>query len=292
MISVERIGHHSWQDTWLKRFTRSHSNSNQQPTRYSILQPPLTQNSNCTINLARDTHTGNTVLMKTMKRDKDTDVFIRSEVDIHKAVTQKPHPNLVGFVDAIWTPTTVTIIQEYVSGGDLVDMVMEDGPVTEQNAIECISQLLSALAHMHANGYVHGDVKGEHCVLTEDKSTLKLIDFGFASPVDKRSGNAYTQGTLPYTAPEIFARRCQDLTKADIWAAGIVFFSMVTGGFPWEAAVPRDMDYASYTRGNMDGFSDMSPPLATVVRSMLNPDPAMRPTAEQVLNNLTMLKVM
>lgn len=73
----------------------------------------------------------------------------------------------------------ITIIQEFVGGGDLFDAVVPDIGCREKT-LPYIHQLCSALAYMHSKNIVHRDLKPENICVSADKQAIKIIDFGLA----------------------------------------------------------------------------------------------------------------
>lgn len=95
-------------------------------------------------------------------------------------------------------------------------------------------QLLLALAHLHANGIVHGDVKPANLLAARDGSAV-LADFGIAC----KTGQGGARGTPRYMAPEQWRGQSLD-GRADLFAAGAVLFELVAGG-PVFAGTPFEV---------------------------------------------------
>jgi len=94
------------------------------------------------------------------------------------------------------------------------------GPVSNEDCVRWTSQLLSALACLHREGLVHRDVKPANCFFIGGE--LKLADFGLLAQGDRTVSRV---GTLAYMPPDGIID-----TRADVYAAGLVIYEMLTGG--------------------------------------------------------------
>ncbi len=117
---------------------------------------------------------------------------------------------------------------DFVPGESCRAFVREDR-LTATEYVDLAAGVLSALAHIHARGIVHRDVKPENLIVRRGDGHLEtvLIDFGLAlSAGANRAGEA--SGTLPYIAPEVLAGAAAD-PRADLFALGMVLFEVATG---------------------------------------------------------------
>eukprot|EP00124_Ichthyophonus_hoferi_P002486 Ihof_evm5s171 gene=Ihof_evmTU5s171 len=146
------------------------------------------------VQLAYHNKTGCQVALKIMKKQAETVTFLHREVSIS---LQMDHPNIVRLLDVIETPYHFVLVQEYLGGGDLFDIVLPNQGCSEIQALVHLSQVAKGLAYMHARGVIHRDIKPENCVYDLD-GTLKLIDFGASS---NAYGSTTPAGTIPYMAP-------------------------------------------------------------------------------------------
>ncbi|GCC31618.1 hypothetical protein chiPu_0010078 [Chiloscyllium punctatum] len=150
--------------------------------------------------------------------------------------------------------------QEYAPGGDLFDIIPPQVGLPEDNVKRCVQQLGLAIDYMHNKSLVHRDIKPENVLLFDKECRrVKLSDFGMTRKVGCRVKRI--SGTIPYTAPEICqANRTEGFLvdcSIDVWAFGVLIFCMLTGNFPWEAAMPSDTFYEEFVRwqrGRLNGF--------------------------------------
>src|SRR5260221_3880040 len=150
------------------------------------------------------------------------------------------HPNIA----AIYGVEERAIVMELVEGATL------GGPLSLEEALPIIHQLIDALEYAHEKGIVHRDLKPANVKLTPD-GKVKVLDFGLAKALDEQSNisNSPTMsiaatragtilGTAHYMSPEQAKGKRVD-ARADIWAYGCVVFELLTGqkAFPGETAM-------------------------------------------------------
>ena len=134
------------------------------------------------------------------------------------------------------------IALEKLEGQDLSD-ALDEGPLDAKDVVEVGHQLLAVLAHVHAHGIIHRDVKPENIFLGFDGDDLrvKLLDFGIAKvrgdSMDSdaiRTHDGVRLGTPHYMSPEQW--RGEELTeRSDVWAAGAVLYTATMGDPPYDA---------------------------------------------------------
>lgn len=121
------------------------------------------------------------------------------------ALDRVRHPNVInrlGHGTAIDLNGTTFhyIVLEYLPGGDMFALT-RTRPLTIQRALHYLEQVCSGLAHAHKCGVIHRDIKPQNLLLTADKETVKIADFGVAR-LDANEGAITRVGTNIYSAPE------------------------------------------------------------------------------------------
>lgn len=158
------------------------------------------------------------------------------------------HPNIVGFrgvfrresqESTLWPSSAQdAIMMDYCSGGDLFAALQKDRhSFTEERAAGIMRGLLSALAHVHARGIVHRDVKVENVLLAGSRPVL--ADFGLAAWKSDRAQMMRRCGSPGYAAPEIL-RQKQYNEKVDTFAAGVVLYAIFHGRTPFDGKSVSD----------------------------------------------------
>ena len=94
---------------------------------------------------------------------------------------------------------------------------------------------MEGLSHCHLNGIAHRDLKPDNLLVDKDFN-LKIADFGFATNIDPEKYCTTKLGTPNYMSPEINYKLPYSGQAADIFAAGVVLFILITGGFPFMKA--------------------------------------------------------
>ena len=177
--------------------------------------------------------TGEKVAIKIMSKDqikeKSDKIRIEKEINIQKKLH---HQNIVQQYAIIETDSTIYIISEYCSGGELFDYIVSKRKLYEVEACRIYQQLISGLEYLHKQRICHRDLKPEN-LLFDSKHNLKIADFGLSN--DYHKGKLSTPcGSPCYAAPEMVTGRKYGGTSVDIWSSGIVLYTMVCGFLPFE----------------------------------------------------------
>ncbi|QCD97056.1 Protein kinase [Vigna unguiculata] len=187
---------------------------------------------------------GHDVAVKVIPKSKMTTAIaiedVRREVKILRALTG--HKNLVQFYDAYEDNDNVYIVMELCKGGELLDKILSrGGKYSEEDARTVMIQILSVVAFCHLQGVVHRDLKPEKAdfllqnflYISEENSTLKVIDFGLSDYVkpDERLNDIV--GSAYYVAPEVLHRSYG--TEADMWSIGVIAYILLCGSRPFWA---------------------------------------------------------
>ena len=183
------------------------------------------------------------------------------------------------------------LVMEHVDGHTLRERLQE-GEVIWREAVRWTSGLLEALAHAHAQGVVHRDVKPAN-VMVSQSGAVKVMDFGIARALSDTSAHTgQTQavvGTALYLPPEQAQGARMD-ARSDLYAAGCVLFELLTGRPPFTGDTPLAIAY-QHVREEPPAPSAVDPSLPeafdAVVLRALEKDPARRhPDAAALLADL------
>jgi eukaryotic-like serine/threonine-protein kinase len=184
------------------------------------------------------------VLPRRMSESKD---FVDRFYKEGKAAARLSHNNIVQAIDVGCSPKGYHyFVMEFIEGKTLYDMMQSpphgDGHrFSEAEALDIMSQMSDALAHAHARGLIHRDVKPKNIILTPE-GVAKLTDLGLARASDDKdaaeseAGKAY--GTPYYISPEQIRGDMDIDHRADIYSLGATMYHIVTGKPPFEADTP------------------------------------------------------
>jgi serine/threonine protein kinase len=171
----------------------------------------------------------------------------------------------------------VVLVMERAMGSlrDVLDRAA--GPVP--GAGRYLEEVCSGLAHLHAAGWVHGDLKPSNVLLMAD-GAVRLADFGLAAELDGTHGYLPPVGSPDYVPPERWSEQLSDRgtavrTTADIWALGVTAHELLTGRlpFPGGTASARSSAAAAYAAGRAKLQLDdsLSPGWRTLIEDCLSP---------------------
>jgi formylglycine-generating enzyme required for sulfatase activity/tRNA A-37 threonylcarbamoyl transferase component Bud32 len=145
------------------------------------------------------------------------------------------------------------LVMELLRGEDLGDALERTGPLPAADVAEVLSQVGHALAQAHQQGLVHRDLKPENVFLSVSRRkdvafTAKVLDFGIAKLVEDGRQKTGTQplGSPLFMAPEQTDRKGRICPATDVWALGLIAFTLLVGKSYWREA--EDGSLASLLR--------------------------------------------
>ena len=254
-ILEERIGAGAQGDVW-----KGHKEGSEEPLAFKKLRSDL----------ARERNVVNAFL-----KERDT-------------LERVDSPYVVRVRDMVAEGETLGLVMDYVGGGDLADVIREQGALAPELVVSYGTAIAAGLSAIHAAGLVHRDVKPAN-ILMDDASAPpapRVADFGVARICDSAVSTRSTggAGTPLYMAPEV-ADGLPAAPAMDVYSLGVVFYEMCCGVPPFTGSPAALLkSHMVMDPGRPEGVPDV---LWDLIGRMMSKDPAARPTADQVGQTLT-----
>ncbi len=151
-----------------------------------------------------------------------------------KILARMSHPNIPAIYDVKFGKQDMRIYFEFIDGSNLREVIAEGSYPSMEEAKRWFSQVASALEHANSMGIVHRDVKPANIIISTDRSSAFLVDFGIALTADdvKRiTEQGYVIGTPGYMSPEQMEGKELD-GRSDIYSLGITLYEALCGHSP------------------------------------------------------------
>jgi serine/threonine protein kinase len=195
-----------------------------------------------------------------------------------RAAAQVDHPHVVKVYDIIHSGQWPLIVMQYVPSRSLLGVIRMDGPLATQYVARLGMCLVDALSAIHRAGVLHRDVTPQNVLLARDGRVM-LTDFGLALWLDgHQPDEPMPVGTALYVAPErVVKGECT--AAGDFWSLGATLYTAVEGRAPY--ARPSTAETLSALVSLPPDPPSCSGPLTTVLLSLLEREPRLRPTAAE-----------
>ena len=180
-------------------------------------------------------NTGANVAIKILKPEfSSDDEFIRRFDAEAKSVASLNHANIVKVYGVGHEGNFRYIVQEYIEGITVKDLINQNGHLDWKNAVPIVIQIGLALDYAHQNGIVHRDIKPQNILISRDR-VAKITDFGIARAASSTTitMTGVQMGSVHYFSPEQ-ARGGNVGPQSDIYSLGVSLFEMVTGRLPFD----------------------------------------------------------
>jgi serine/threonine protein kinase len=250
-----------------------------------------------TVYQAQDVETGAFAAIKVVRPDWEDQTtaikLLQREARVGLAVR---HPHLVRVTHTHVLQPPYYLVMELLPGESLRRRLQRDYRLAVADALWITRQMAEALAALHQAGFLHGDIKPDNLRLTGD-GTAVLTDLGFAHRVGENAAflrAGYVLGTANYLAPELCHERPSEDLSSDLFSLGVTLFEMLTGRLPYPPGSLRQ----TFRRHRCDPPADirqLAGPLPSglvqLVQQLLAHDPAARPRASSVVQQLVHLEI-
>ncbi|MBI1723408.1 MAG: serine/threonine protein kinase [Gemmatimonadetes bacterium] len=228
--------------------------------------------------LARDA-SGRQVALKVLRPELLPSITAQRFLREISVLQKLDHPLIARLLDYGEADWFVYYAMEYVDGPTLRQFLDKHKQAPIEPTLRNAREILDAVAHAHANGIVHRDVKPENIVLAPKGAML--VDFGIARAIQVSEGervtrSGFTVGTSHYMSPEQAAGSSEIDHRSDLYSLGCVLFECLAGRPPYEhksEAVVLELHQKGPIPDVRDFRREVSKPLAKVIAKALRKDP-------------------
>ncbi|XP_051964689.1 calcium/calmodulin-dependent protein kinase type 1B isoform X1 [Xyrauchen texanus] len=198
------------------------------------------------------------------------------------------HENIVSLEETFETPTKLYLVMTLLTGGELLDRILERGSYTEKDASRVIYQVLQAVKYLHHLGIVHRDLKPENLLYETPLEDSKIVisDFGL-SKMEEQGALSTACGTPAYVAPELLQQKTYS-KGVDLWAIGVITFILLCGYPPFyddnDTQLYKLIIKAEY-EFDSPYWDDISDSVKDFIVHLLQKDPEKRFNCDQALQH-------
>lgn len=250
----------------------------------------------CKVKLGRNIESGHLAALKIFKENSCTSSLIARLRNEAESLSALAHPNILESLSAVESATyrakrnkpsygCVYKVLEYCPT-DLFTLIHSRGRLSEPVARKLFVQLVDILQYIHSHGICHRNIKLDNLLISSN-GELRITGFSFCSDfLGQKAGRVDHRHS--YSAPEILSSRAQDWPAGDLYAAGVVLFTLVLGTAPFNRASFTDVRYAllmndpeRYWR-NIERSADITEEIKDLLKSMLSDDTQNRLSLEEI----------
>ena len=177
----------------------------------------------------------------------------------------------------------IYIVMEYCKKNTLYQHISENGPPSENECRTLFKNIVESVAYLHSKNLAHRSISLESFLINE-KGEIKLSSFKTAHQIIPHQLLVTQCGSPLFAPPEVIRNQPYDGEKADIWALGIILYSMFVGNLPWNESNPSKL-LSKIAVGEYEIPSNASPLLADLISMLLEMNPSRRPSALDILRH-------
>ena len=254
--------------------------------------------------LAQDIDLDEKVALKVMQKEFFEDIEglnVKEEIKLARKIT---HRNIVRTFDFGSSEKEIYITMEYVQGYDLVSLIKKKGALDINIGVAIMKQICSAMIAAHQMGIIHRDLKPGNMIINR-QGILKIMDFGLAmqvkapvldddpdgtAAIDQTQKNTPIMGTPRYMAPEQFQVGAVLDERTDIYAMGVIMFTIFNGKPPFSAANFHQLAYKHSHEAVpelTDRLGELPQELRAIIHKAMEKEPVERfQTVREMLGSL------
>ena len=262
--------------------------------KYVTDQTILGKGTFSTVYIGREVESSTPIAIKEIDMKEFDVVHLKREMN---NMIQAQHPNIVRIYHAFIENDFAYLILELCQGGTLASRLKNVQKFSDEQTAAIIAPILSAVSFLHSQNIIHRDIKAGNIFFFDNtpNSRVLLGDFGFSKQINDQDCAISYAGTPEYMAPEVIKAIYGDSTpydrKCDIWSIGVLAFQMICGYTPFSAKLPINLINQMISR-KYDFHNSGGEEVRDFINLCLNPDPAQRPEAQELLQHPFILSVL
>ena len=234
------------------------------------------------VNLALHVLSGHIVAIKSFNKTKKH--FSKNKIlyEIKLLQRLRSHRNIVQLFEKFETKKYFCIVMEHISGGNLLQLINKCTKLSEKTTRYIFKQLIDVLKYIHSKNIVHRDIKPDN-ILIDLNNTIKLCDFGVGKEIKQNTSHIYDPcGTPAFVAPELLiADKPYNPYPTDIWSAGVVLYTMLSGYFPFRGNNDNELN-EHILQGKYAPILDITQSCSDLMSKLLETNPLKRITLQQI----------
>ncbi|NXC71954.1 MYLK3 kinase, partial [Anhinga anhinga] len=211
---------------------------------------------------------------------------VKNEINV---MNQLNHVNLIQLYDAFEAKNNITLIMEYLDGGELFDRITDENyNLTELDAVLFTKQICEGVHYLHQHYILHLDLKPENILcVNHTGNQIKIIDFGLARRYKPREKLKVNFGTPEFLAPEVVNYDFVSF-PTDMWSVGVITYMLLSGLSPFLGETDAEtMNYVVNCSWDFDAeaFEQLSEEAKDFISRLLVKEKSCRMSATQCLKH-------
>ena len=222
------------------------------------------------IYLAKSKYTEDNVSIEIIKKSRFQECIEDLLLIVRKMEVLKvlKHRNILTLLEIYESPNFIYLVTEYLSGKNLIEIIISKKRFNESEAQKIFFQLVDALFYMHKMNICHRDLRTEH-IIFDKNNTPKIIGFLYSTFYTKKQNLKDSFGSICYACPEIIQENSYDPELADVWSLGVILYVIVCGYLPFS----EDNDESNkdlIIKGKIEYPKEISNKLKDLLKHMLD----------------------